>query len=150
MTKVVAGDGSGEIVPLTTIDAEVERARLTDVALIKIDVEGAELDVLDGARDVVAKHKPLICIEVHDARRLASVLARISKAGYWIVDCLGYSPTYVIESVEASGIRRALVNALWLRWAALPQSSSRTRRMLKTIAQYVSGATWSSTPQRTC
>ena len=33
--------------------------------LLKIDVEGAELDVLQGARDVLKGAKPLVLVEVH-------------------------------------------------------------------------------------
>jgi hypothetical protein len=33
--------------------------------VMKIDVEGAELDVLEGARETIEKHKPIVCVEVH-------------------------------------------------------------------------------------
>lgn len=41
-----------------------DRVRPPDV--IKIDVEGAELKVLEGARETLARHRPTIMIDTHD------------------------------------------------------------------------------------
>ena len=49
-------------VPGDTIDNLVERFAL-DPGFIKIDAEGAELDVLSGARQTVAKYRPVILCE---------------------------------------------------------------------------------------
>lgn len=46
-------------VPLTTLDAEVEG----DVALIKLDVEGAEYHALRGARRILTQSAPVIVFE---------------------------------------------------------------------------------------
>jgi FkbM family methyltransferase len=35
-------------------------------SIIKIDVEGAEMDVLNGSINTIKKHKPFIMIEIHD------------------------------------------------------------------------------------
>jgi len=56
----IALDRSSEVetitVPLTTLDAAVERA--APVSLIKIDVEGFELEVLRGATDLLGRDDP--------------------------------------------------------------------------------------------
>lgn len=45
--------GATRIVPLTTIDAEVDDLGWTDVAFLKTDAEGHDLDVLRGARETL-------------------------------------------------------------------------------------------------
>jgi len=54
------------------------------VSGIKIDVEGAEMAVLKGMKNVLAKHKPKLVIEVHRSRgvRLEDVTREIANAGY--------------------------------------------------------------------
>lgn len=51
------------------------------VSVIKIDVEGAELSVLMGAQQLVAKHRPAIVIEVWQQNR-ESVFGQLRKMGY--------------------------------------------------------------------
>lgn len=81
----VAGAAEGaatEAVEQTTIDAELgDRAP----ALIKIDVEGAELDVLRGARTSLLLHRPALLVEVNDPAGLAALL---DEMGYrtWAYD----------------------------------------------------------------
>jgi len=44
-----------EIVDISTVDAYCEANRISDITLLKIDVEGHELDVLRGATEMMAK-----------------------------------------------------------------------------------------------
>jgi FkbM family methyltransferase len=48
----------------------------TDVAVIKIDVEGHELDVVQGARATIARCRPLMLIEI-ERRHLACSMERV-------------------------------------------------------------------------
>lgn len=50
-------DGFYEVRPLDSL-------QFTELNLIKMDVEGAQISVLDGARETLARHKPLIWIEL--------------------------------------------------------------------------------------
>jgi FkbM family methyltransferase len=64
-----AGQGPVTTAPVTvaSIDAEVKRLGLDHVDFIKIDVEGAELDVLKGAVNTVGRFRPFIYCEVYEA-----------------------------------------------------------------------------------
>lgn len=50
-------------VPCTTLDTLVGSHGVDRVDVIKIDVEGAELSVLDGARRTLADHQPVVVME---------------------------------------------------------------------------------------
>lgn len=50
--------------------------------LAKIDVEGAELQVLEGARSLLKQKKPVLLIEVHDAKNIPAVRSLLSGFGY--------------------------------------------------------------------
>jgi FkbM family methyltransferase len=56
-----------EVVPVRSLDSVVEERGLRRVDVLKVDVEGAERRVLDGARTVLRDMRPLILFEVSDA-----------------------------------------------------------------------------------
>ncbi|MDL5363937.1 FkbM family methyltransferase [Halalkalicoccus sp. NIPERK01] len=56
---------SVEDVPIRTLDSFVEGGEVPPPDHLKIDVEGFGLDVLRGARDVLATHRPFVYVEPH-------------------------------------------------------------------------------------
>ncbi len=69
--RMASGDANSHInedgdclVDATTIDAELLPV-LKRLDVIKLDVEGAECDVIDGAKDTIRRFKPRLVIEVH-------------------------------------------------------------------------------------
>lgn len=62
------------------LDSIVNEATLPPPDLVKIDVEGAENDVLCGARDTLARHRPVLIIELHGTNDL--VVRTLAQAGY--------------------------------------------------------------------
>lgn len=71
-------------VPLVTLDDEAARHGWRDVALLKIDVEGHGLAVLDGASALLHRDSPLVLFEVKDAttRFDTACCERIRSYGY--------------------------------------------------------------------
>lgn len=55
-----------EHVPVERLDSVVDRLGLARVDIVKIDVEGAEMHVLDGARKTFSTHRPLLLVEAND------------------------------------------------------------------------------------
>lgn len=64
--------------------------------LIKIDVEGMELDVLEGARGLIERHHPVIAVETDHPDR---VLALLREEGVYqlVAGPLNATPTYVFR-----------------------------------------------------
>jgi FkbM family methyltransferase len=58
-------------VPATTLDDLVADEGLT-VAVVKVDIEGAELDVLEGAQVLLSEQRPALAIEVHPRQLVTS------------------------------------------------------------------------------
>jgi FkbM family methyltransferase len=57
------------VVPINTLDWFVEYYNIPRVHLLKIDVEGMDLDVLIGGQNTIKKHLPVIFIEHSDNRK---------------------------------------------------------------------------------
>jgi FkbM family methyltransferase len=63
------------------IDSLVE-ARRSAPALLKIDVEGAEALVLEGAAGLLATTRPIFVVEIHNAEAGRACLGRFAAARY--------------------------------------------------------------------
>ena len=70
---------NGDLVGLP-LDDLVTEAALRRVDLVKIDVEGAELDVLEGAQRVLREFRPRLFVECH--RILSDVVGWLDEHGY--------------------------------------------------------------------
>ncbi len=66
-----------------TLDDYADGYGIDAVALLKIDTEGMELDVLDGAAQVLAR-TGVVTMETHGADRHAGTLERLRAAGFRI------------------------------------------------------------------
>ena len=89
------GSGTGHLA--ADGEVEVRTLRLDDFcaehgiapAAIKIDVEGAERAVLEGARGVLARHRPVVFLSTHGDEVHRACLAFMETAGYACAPILG-------------------------------------------------------------
>jgi FkbM family methyltransferase len=71
---VEAGAAASFRVPVRTLDDLVERERLTQIDLLKLDTEGAEVDVLRGGAEKALSITSRIVMESHNTRAAATEL----------------------------------------------------------------------------
>jgi FkbM family methyltransferase len=103
-----AADQTGHEFEMTSLDYEVQALGLVP-DLIKIDVEGYEHEVLIGARQLLARKKPPICLELHldllERRgvRAQAVTSELQSHGYHFKSCSGteLSPAQIHNSANA-------------------------------------------------
>ena len=109
---VEAGHASvtlGSLAPLdtaSTIERQVRTSTLDqlaedDIGFVKIDVEGHEVEVLDGGRGLIERRRPVFLLEANDANdvgRLVAFFADHDYAGFFVHPDGGTAP---IEELTA-------------------------------------------------
>lgn len=76
---------SKNFTPVSVQTARLDDLHLTDIGFIKIDVEGFETSVLEGARNTILRDRPTILIEIeekHIKRPIEDSLREIEAHGY--------------------------------------------------------------------
>jgi FkbM family methyltransferase len=70
-------------VPIRRLDTIVRESNIPQPGLIKIDVEGAEVDVLVGAKETLTSSRPILLIELHGTNEVvAQKLEELRYQGY--------------------------------------------------------------------
>lgn len=72
------------VVQADTLDNLAKKHKLKNVKLIKIDVEGAEPDVLEGARELLKREAPAVLFEAWNDQYLAQSAKLLEPLGYRI------------------------------------------------------------------
>ncbi|HEY0975251.1 MAG TPA: FkbM family methyltransferase [Solimonas sp.] len=77
------GSGAGRLtVPLVTIDELVAQGRVRPPHFIKMDIEGAELSALRGARRTLSQGLPTVMLSVHSEQLKADCSRLLQEIGY--------------------------------------------------------------------
>lgn len=65
------------------------------ISLIKIDVEGMELDVLKGAKNTLIKDKPTLYVEASALEEFLAIESFLTEIGYVVLDSFNATPTHL-------------------------------------------------------
>ncbi len=101
------GEGDREV-PTITLDALVEREGLERVDVVKLDVEGAEPQVLEGATETLRALRPSLAVAVyHDPRHLVAIPQTLHDLGLGYRLFLGHAAAGTAETVLFATVRGA-------------------------------------------
>jgi len=81
---VGAADGEERDPVTRSVDALIAKADIPPPNFVKIDVEGAEVDVIRGMRATLAEHRPTLLVETHGAQLEKDCAAVLTMAGYQV------------------------------------------------------------------
>lgn len=73
-----------ELCSIVRLDGFVKREQLPVPSLIKIDIEGAEVDCLLGGLDLIKKHRPVLIVEFHTLDLLSRGHSLLRSLGYFL------------------------------------------------------------------
>ncbi len=99
---------TGAVVEIDTLDHVLEKLgaeAAAEVSLVKLDIEGMELDALHGAVDLLEHHRPDVVVEAAGDADRVSVGAFLSEYGYRQVARFCSTPTYHFSSPSRSSPR---------------------------------------------
>jgi len=76
----------------TTVDKLVEDMKLKNLDLLRMDVEGYEFQILNGAKKTITKYEPMIQLELHKfilgSKKLKKILLDFKNFGYTVRFCV--------------------------------------------------------------
>jgi FkbM family methyltransferase len=96
-TSAMAGGGTlnpntgatiSQRIEITTLDCDIATNALPPPDLIKMDIEGWELEALEGARATIQQHHPALFLEMHGdttgekKRKVSAIVTFLQNAGY--------------------------------------------------------------------
>lgn len=111
-------DGASDVVaPVITLDAYMDQNGIapSDVALIKIDVEGYEIPVIRGAQHLLNQGDACLCVEVFGAEPFEEMVEILSPYGYHPRSVHCHTPTVIFakgqQDIDAVDRVRAVQKA---------------------------------------
>ena len=109
----ISGEVDGCPAKTERLDEALRRlgVAMEDVRVLKVDVEGHELQVLEGAPELLSQANPMIAIEVFTMSLFDSVLDKLRPLGYRAVSVHCATPTVLFsrDGVEAEKSVRARI-----------------------------------------
>lgn len=92
---------------LVALDADPQLAALEHIDLLKIDAEGFEPAVLEGARKLILKHQPSIFVEANSepvSNEILSIMRGLNYSTYWFVNRRYRQDNFNRVQIELGGL----------------------------------------------
>lgn len=85
-------DGTGVLVEVRRLDGVWEAAGRPDIAFVKMDVEGAEPDVIRGASNLLQSCHPTLLVEANSPEQFEILRELLAPLGYQAAQPKGFAP----------------------------------------------------------
>lgn len=108
-------------VPLISLDDFFDQSGLQRCDILKIDVDGPEVEVLQGAVKLIERFRPKMCVEIHSRPAFAEVASRLADWGYRT--SVVYPPAHEHRPIEFNPMIFAEHGSAVPQTAAASQSS---------------------------
>jgi len=126
--ELALGTAGGSVVPVERIDD----LRLSSVSLIKVDVEGMELQVLRGAAETIARCRPVLYVENDRQDRSADLIRCIRGFGYRL---WWHMPLLVAQERLDDRTGRALAGYCSANMVCVPAELSSDSNLLEVLSE---------------
>jgi len=130
--SVAVADDEGDF-EVVALDDEEFPSR---VAALKIDVEGAEIDVLEGAAELIARDRPLLYVECGTLAGYQKVSSWMSRMGYAQTGTYNLTPTHVFRPATGTPEEAEVVAALVAATEEIYRLNSLKRSLRERISEY--------------
>ena len=108
-----AGSYHHQEVPVTTIDLFVADEGLQRLDFIKMDVEGLEMRILKGGAQTIARHRPVMLVELVDQQ--LSQAGDSLEAAWELLESWRYRPATFFDEKELTPLKAPRDgDAFWL------------------------------------
>ena len=130
-------DGNGPLLPLPVVS--IDSLRLSNCALIKLDIEGMELDALQGSTETLARCRPAVYFEQTSERNFGSICALLDSLAYDLF-------WHVARPFNAANFRRNHRNAFGetreVNVLAIPRQATLREALTPHLRYHVSNHTY--------
>lgn len=93
--------GKSHFIDVATLDHEFEKLKIDKIDFIKMDIEGAELEAIEGAKQIIKKYHPhlaIACYHKRDGVKTGAILKPIlERLGYSVAIKNLFHPTLFTE-----------------------------------------------------
>jgi FkbM family methyltransferase len=72
-------------VPFRSLTTTIDKSHLPPPDVIKIDIEGGEIGMLEGSRDVLSRCRPILLIELHGTNEPVDAIFREQKYSAYVL-----------------------------------------------------------------
>ena len=103
MGTVTSETDASIMVGLATLDSFVDDQIIAPPDVVKVDIEGHELQLLQGAKGTIARYSPILFIEFHSTEKKASCHRFLENYGYSVtnIESVGNDPEHYSRMVCA-------------------------------------------------